>query len=105
MKIYIWDIAVAIGMVLLLASVLIMVESLFYSFTPHGETIEYTGFVIDVDYSNGGYMTSSTTYITFDDCVIEVLGTDNFIREGVNATITYQQGKYYDYFCSVEYLE
>lgn len=73
---------------------------------PHGELLEHSGYIINVDYSQGGYMTHSVTYITWADGNVHRLsGTSNLIQQQGNATLYYRDGRYGDFFARIEYSE
>ena len=72
----------------------------------YGDMQEKTGYVVDIDYSAGGYMTPCKTYVQWGDGIVTVLyGDEHNMRSGVNATLQWQEKRYYKHFVSFEVLE
>ena len=71
---------------------------------PHGDITTYTGYIIEVNYSQGGYATNSATYVRWADGNTTILsGTVDEIRCNTNATLTYLDGNGVNFFKQVTY--
>lgn len=100
------DIGSVIAMCFVAIFTIILMFAMFYHMIPHGDLTEHTGYIEDVDYSQGGYATPSATFVTWQDGFMQkIQGNSNMIRKNCNATITFLDGEEYDYFKEIEYYD